>query len=53
VCDNAASLSLLREDRVQKNIFWDEKSVVFAGLKCEDLLAHGTGIQAIFPPQTI
>ena len=41
------------EDRVQEAVRWDEKSVVFAWLQCEDLLADRTCIQAILAPQMI
>ena len=51
--NDAASLSLRRQDRVQEAIRRDEKSVVFARPKCEDHLAHGTRVQVVFTPQTI
>ena len=58
VSNNATTLFLHSvwlgyEDRVQEAVRWDEKSVVFARLQCEDLLADGTYIQAILAPQMI
>jgi hypothetical protein len=38
---------------VQEGVCWEEEPVIFSRLKCENLLAHGTRIQAIFPPQSI
>ena len=38
---------------VQEAACWDKESAIFARLICEDLLAHGTRIQATFAPQAI
>ena len=38
---------------VQEAICWDEKSVVFAGLECEDFLPDGIHVQVIFTSQVI
>ena len=44
------SIRLETEDYMQETVCWDEKSVIFARLKCKDLLAHGTGVQVVFTP---
>jgi hypothetical protein len=58
VCDDTTTHFLCSvraglEDRIQEAVRWDEKSVVLAWLKSEDLLADRACVQAILTPQAI